>query len=70
MTTNKQRELKRLQTKLKDAIFKGHYIEQMKISHSKTENMLSPGVFYLFSSFTPNLISRTIFTSYKLIPFW
>ena len=31
MTPNKQRELKRLQTKLQDAIEKCHYIEQMKI---------------------------------------
>lgn len=31
MTPNKQRELKRLQTKLQDAIEKANYIEQMKI---------------------------------------
>lgn len=31
MSPNKQRELKRLQTKLQDAIEKSHYIEQMKI---------------------------------------
>lgn len=31
MSPNKQRELKRLQTKLQDTIEKGHYIEQMKI---------------------------------------
>ena len=31
MSPNKQRELERLQTKLQDAIKKGHYIEQMKI---------------------------------------
>lgn len=31
MTPNKQRELKRLQTKLQDAVEKANYIEQMKI---------------------------------------